>query len=216
MPADQWDPKYPKDRPWPPWHDDYEKARAQIYRADSPWHPAFRAVADAYRAGAFDGLQDIYYEVCDSWTQLHIVWTLVCKPMFLQEEATWPSYAKAVYDAVPGECLEDVGELLGLPYAWVTQAGESPATDEARAARRRIQAFKSTALFIAGLMNGELPHPDEPAAFTEDANKDHKPAVGGMKGIDRLVDERVARAVARRLRPLFQRLDTFERGLLQR
>lgn len=203
--SDQWDPKYPKNRPM--WIEDYEKASAEIYRPDSPWYPAFAAVAAAEAAGEFDDLKEIYEGTCDPWFQLHIVWTLVCRPIFRQDQAKWPDYAKAVYTAVPSSWLElGSGTLSGIPEEWQGESDDD---------RRRVWAFKSTALFIAGLLDGWLPPEAELPAQEEGFQKhNRRPVARSMEGIERLVEERVARAFARKLRPLFQKLDKLERGPL--
>jgi hypothetical protein len=204
---DQWDPKYPKDLPL--WSDGYAMARGNIYDQSSPWHPAFAAVVQAEEAGEFADVKEFFRGTCDDWNCRLGLWDLYFKPMFEQDPKSWPLYVQAVHGAVPGDWLADIRRLNGIPTHWISDA-------------RRVWAFKSTVLFVAGLIEGELPPVAEPIPagvdklVNERVQSSLQPYATRMEGIDRLVEERTLRLLESRLRPIADKIDALERSPLPR
>lgn len=201
---DQWDPKYPKDRPL--WADLYLLARAAIHDRGSRWCAAFAAIVEADKAGTFKTLRYIYSVTHDLFVWRSILWEL-CLPTFQGDDwTTWPAYARAVREAVPEEWLKTSGHLQAIPASWYRKEEW-----------RRLWTFKSTTLLVAGLIEGHLspvaPTPVEAVRFGDESLEgDLREFVNSGGKLHLLIEEYVDRALENKLQPFLERLDKLERG----
>jgi hypothetical protein len=204
--GDQWDPKYPKDRPM--WSNLYPLAHAEIYRDGSRWRAAFAAIVDADKAGTFETLKYIYSVTPDLWSWRSILWEL-CTATFQNDDwQTWPAYAQAVREAVPEHWLAGSGRLRGIPTQW-HQEEERP----------RLWAFKITTLLIAGFIEGKLPPvvatSAESVRFVDGLLEgDVRPLLRVEDEVKLRVKQEVDRVFENRLQPLVERLEKIQRGSL--
>lgn len=144
--SDQWDPKYP--RTGETWEEGYLKASDYIHDPASGWSRAFAAIVQADQNNEFREIRGFYDWL--GWppkvTRLGdarlALWDLYCIPMFKREVKEWPSYARAAYDAALASPM--LGLTDGIPPEWVNN--DQP----------RVRAFKTTVLFIAGLIEDYL------------------------------------------------------------
>lgn len=199
--ADQWDPKYPRDR-GVIWSKVYLLARAEIYRDGSLWRAAFAAIVEADKAGTFETLKYIHSVTSDQRIWRLILWeqfTAIFQP---DDWKTWPAYAQTVREAVPEGWLEISGNLEGIPTHW---HGEEE--------RTRLWAFKATTLLVAGLIEGQLPPvvatSAESVRFVDGSLEgDRRPLLREGDGVKLVKD------VTRVLENTLQRLDRLGRGPL--
>jgi hypothetical protein len=198
--GDQWDPKYPASLPL--WYNDYVIARGTIYVDGSSWRRAFAAVVDAEAAGLLQTPKELYRDAPNQWAWWGGLWNHYVA-MFQASGSPWPEYARIVFEAVPDGWLKGTGRIEGIPTDWTE--------------KRLIWGFKSTVLFVAGLIEGALlPAPERVAQEVEKLVEQQlagtlQPLVARVDGIDRRVQ-----GVQSTLQPFVGQLDSIDRLVRER
>lgn len=132
-----WDPKFPKNSQI--WAKSFEQARALIKR-EARWSSAFAAIVTARDNGELAEAVSCYKAAADQNDRRLNLWQHVRDHIFGKSDDL-PGFAKAIWDAVPQSLAkplpQDDQDMDGWPL-------------------RKVLAFKTTVLFIAGLLEGKL------------------------------------------------------------
>jgi hypothetical protein len=135
--ADQWDPKWPKEKPQ--WDESYDRAKAAIER-EAPWNAVFTTFVTAYDSGELAAAVARYQAASDPWDRRLNLWNHVRDQIFVKAWADLPGFAKNIWGLVPA--------------TWV------PLRDDPAVAswpQPKLVTFKTTVLYIAGLLENRLP-----------------------------------------------------------